>query len=217
MEGWMNHFFKVINKVLSIVGGTALSLMMFMTVADVIMRAGGHPILGTYEMVALMLAIVIGFTIPMVSLARGHVYMEIILEKLSVRNKALMNTFTRILCFGLFAIITVLAFLYYTSVISWPIVYGGKPFNSFPSFIVVTIVLTIFTVTIASLATFSARSRLVPGRENTIFDHRATDDKFVIVVNTDILDNTKSEQIATLMKEQGAVEVLDKEFENIIE
>jgi hypothetical protein len=117
--------------------------------------------------------------------------------------------------FGLFAIIAVLAFLYYTSVISWPIVYGGKPFNSFPSFIVVTIVLTIFTVTIASLATFSARSKLIPGRENTIFDHRATDDKFVIVVNTDILDNSKSEQITLLMKEQGATEVLDKEFENI--
>jgi hypothetical protein len=117
--------------------------------------------------------------------------------------------------FGLFAIIGVLAFLYYTSVINWPIVYGGKPFNSFPSFIVVTIVITIFTVTIASLAAFSARSKLIPGRENTIFDHRATDDKFVIVVNTDILDNSKSEQIATLMKEQGAVEVLDKELENI--
>jgi len=117
--------------------------------------------------------------------------------------------------FGLFAIIAVLAFLYYTSVISWPISYGGKPFNSFPSFIVVTIVLTIFTVTIASLATFSARSKLIPGRENTIFDHRATDDKFVIVVNTDILDNSKSELITTLMKEQGAVEVLDKEFDNI--
>jgi TRAP-type C4-dicarboxylate transport system permease small subunit len=64
MEGWMNSFFRVINKVLSIIGGTALSLMMFMTVADVIMRAGGHPILGTYEMVALLLAVVIGFTIP---------------------------------------------------------------------------------------------------------------------------------------------------------
>lgn len=117
--------------------------------------------------------------------------------------------------FGLFAVIAVLAFLYYTSVISWPIIYGGKPFNSFPSFIVVTIVLTIFTVTIASLATFSARSKLIPGRENTIFDHRATDDKFVIVVNTDTLDNSKSEQIVILMKEQGAVEVIEKEFENI--
>jgi len=117
--------------------------------------------------------------------------------------------------FGLFAIIAVLSFLYYTSVINWPIVYGGKPFNSFPSFIVVTIVLTIFTVTIASLAAFSARSKLIPGRENTIFDHRATDDRFVIVVNTDILDSSKTEQITTLMKEQGAVEVIDKEFENV--
>jgi len=117
--------------------------------------------------------------------------------------------------FGLFAIIAVLAFLYFTSVISWPIVYGGKPFNSFPSFIVVTIVITIFTVTIASLAAFSARSKLIPGRENTIFDDRATDDKFVIVINTDVLDNLKSEQVATLMREQGAVEILDKEFEKI--
>ena len=118
--------------------------------------------------------------------------------------------------FGLFAIIAVLAFLYYTSVIDWPIVYGGKPFNSFPSFIVVTIVITIFTVTIASLAAFSARSKLIPGKENTIFDHRATDDKFVIVVNTDTLDDSGSAQIAALMKEHGAVEVLDKEFENVV-
>lgn len=117
--------------------------------------------------------------------------------------------------FGLAAVITVLAFLYYTSVINWPIVYGGKPFNSFPSFIVVTIVLTIFTVTIASLAAFSARSKLFPGRENTIFDERATDDKFIIVVDADILDKPKSDKAAALMQEEGAIEVLDKEFENI--
>jgi len=84
--------------------------------------------------------------------------------------------------FGLFGIIATLAFLYYTSVIDWPVVYGGKPFNSFPSFIVVTIIVTILTVTIASLVLFSARSKLFPGRENTIFDPRATNDKFVIVL-----------------------------------
>ena len=117
--------------------------------------------------------------------------------------------------FGLFAIIAVLGFLYYTSVISWPLVYGGKPFNSFPSFIVVTIVLTIFTVTIASLAAFSARSMLFPGRDNTIFDPRATDDKFVIVVDVDKDDSTAAEAAETLMKEKGATEVLFKEFENI--
>jgi len=117
--------------------------------------------------------------------------------------------------FGLSGIIATLAFLYYTSVIDWPIVYGGKPFNSFPSFIVVTIVVTILTVTIASLAAFSARSKLFPGRDNTIFDARATDDKFVIVVIADISDKSRADKAGKLMKENGAVEVYDKEFENV--
>jgi hypothetical protein len=117
--------------------------------------------------------------------------------------------------FGLFGIFATLAFLYYTSVIDWPIVYGGKPFNSFPSFIVVTIILTIFTVTIASLAAFSARSKLFPGRENTIFDYRATDNMFVIVVAGDISDKAADERASRIMTNQGAVEVFDKEFENV--
>ena len=117
--------------------------------------------------------------------------------------------------FGLFGIIATLAFLYYTSVIDWPIVYGGKPFNSFPSFIVVTIIITILTVTIASLALFSARSKLFPGRENTIFDQRATNDKFVIVVDTDDQDISKAKRAGIVMEEQGAIEVMDKEFENV--
>lgn len=104
MERVYGIFLRVI-KVMNIIAGTALTLMMFLTVTDVLMRAGGHPILGTYEMVALLLALVIGFGIPKVSLDRGHVYMEVILEKLSKRNKAIMNSFTRILCIILFAII----------------------------------------------------------------------------------------------------------------
>ena len=114
--------------------------------------------------------------------------------------------------FGLFGIIATLAFLYYTSVIDWPIVYGGKPYNSFPSFIVVTIVVTILTVTIASLALFSARSKLFPGRVNTIFDTRATDDKFVIVIDGDVQGSSAAVSALSVMKEQGAIEVFDKEF-----
>jgi TRAP-type C4-dicarboxylate transport system permease small subunit len=104
MELWFSFLGKV-SKVLNIIGGTALTLMMFLTVSDIFMRSGGHPILGTYEMVSLLLAIVIGFTIPQVSLDRGHVYMEIILDRLSKRNKNIMNTFTRVLCIFLFVVI----------------------------------------------------------------------------------------------------------------
>jgi len=104
----METLFRIlqsVGKILNYIGGAALTFMMFLTVADVLLRAGGHPILGTYELVSLTLAIVIGFTIPKVSLDRGHVYMEILLEKLSKRDKAIMNTFTRILALILFAII----------------------------------------------------------------------------------------------------------------
>ena len=96
---------RFISKLLNIIAGIAVTVMMLLTVADVLLRAGGHPIIGTYEIVTLLLALVIGFGIPQVSLDRGHVYMEFLLEKFSKRGKDMMNVFTRILCLILFAFI----------------------------------------------------------------------------------------------------------------
>jgi TRAP-type C4-dicarboxylate transport system permease small subunit len=96
---------RLISKILNYIAGIALSIMMFLTVADVILRAGGHPIIGTYEIVALLMAIVIGFAIPQVSLDKGHVYMEFLLERMSGNWKNIMNTFTRVLCIVLFGLI----------------------------------------------------------------------------------------------------------------
>jgi hypothetical protein len=117
--------------------------------------------------------------------------------------------------FGLFGMVATLAFLYWAAVVDWPVVYGGKPVNSFPSFIIITIVITILIVTIGSLAVFSARSKLFPGRDNTIFDRRATDDKFVIVVAFDSPAGSIAKKAGIIMKEQGATEIQDKEFEKV--
>lgn len=109
--------------------------------------------------------------------------------------------------YGLFAAIAVLAFLYYTAVISWPLNYGGKPSNAFPSFMVVTIVLTIFSITILSLFTFSVRANLWPGNSKPVIHERATDDRFVILVDREKVD---AEKVTLLLKETGAVEILEK-------
>ncbi|MCF8381249.1 MAG: DUF3341 domain-containing protein [Bacteroidales bacterium] len=116
--------------------------------------------------------------------------------------------------YGLSGALAVLAFLYYTSVISWPIVYGGKPFNSFPSFIVITIILTILTVTITSLATFSYRSKLYPGQKNRIFHDQATDDKFVIVIDSIKVGEEVSREAEAIFKSDGALEILTKSFDD---
>jgi hypothetical protein len=119
---------------------------------------------------------------------------------------------TAALIYGITGALSVLAFLYFTSVVNWPIVYGGKPFNSFPSFIVITIVLTILTVTITSLFTFSLRSKLFPGQEPVIFDERATDDKFIIVIDTALLGDEAANEAGKIMSREGAVEIIEKEI-----
>ncbi len=97
------NILRFISNFLNIIAGVAVTLMMLLTVADVLLRAGGHPIIGTFEVVSLMLALVIGFGIPQVSIDRGHVYMDFLTEKLSKRWKNVMTTFTRVLCLILFA------------------------------------------------------------------------------------------------------------------
>ena len=101
------NILQIISKILNIIAGIAITVMMLLTVADVLLRAGGYPIIGTYEIVTLLLALVVGFGIPQVSLERGHVFMEFLLQKLTKRGKDMMNVFTRILCLILFACIGV--------------------------------------------------------------------------------------------------------------
>jgi len=98
---------RFVSKLLNIIAGISVTVMMLMTVADVLLRAGRHPIIGTYEVVALLMAVVIGFGIPQVSLDRGHVYVEFLLQKFSERVKNVINTLTRVLCMILFALIGV--------------------------------------------------------------------------------------------------------------
>lgn len=109
--------------------------------------------------------------------------------------------------YGFFATIGVLAFLIYTAVIDWPLNYGGKPSNAFPSFLVITIILVIFSITILSLFTFSWRANLWPSNEKPIYHPLATDDKFVILVNKEKADAARA---SALMKETGALEVIEK-------
>ncbi|MDF1575075.1 MAG: DUF3341 domain-containing protein [Bacteroidales bacterium] len=109
--------------------------------------------------------------------------------------------------YGFFATLGVLAFLIYTAVIDWPMNYGGKPSNAFPSFLVITIILVIFSITILSLFTFSWRANLWPSHEKPIYHREATDDKFVILVSRKKADAARA---VTLMKETGAIEVIEK-------
>ena len=107
--------------------------------------------------------------------------------------------------YGLFAALGILGFLTYAASISWPLHYGGKPFNAFPSFIVVTIVATILSITLLTLFTFSVRAKVFPGKKAEIFHERATDDKFVMVFDKAGIEND-SESLKAILTEHGKIE-----------
>lgn len=87
------------------IAGLALAGIMFLTVADVILREFKLPVIGTYEIVSLLGAIVIGFAIPQTSLERGHVLMDFLTERLGPGGRKIFHFLSRILAIITFLII----------------------------------------------------------------------------------------------------------------
>jgi len=74
---------EVSSRLMCAVAVAALVAMMVLTLADVVLRAFGWPIPGTYELVGILGAVIIGFSIPYTTMARGHVIMDFLTESLS--------------------------------------------------------------------------------------------------------------------------------------
>lgn len=94
-----------LSRVLDQLAGWCLVAMMSLTVADVILRVFRRPILGTYEIVGLMGAIVIAFAMPHTTLQRGHVAVDVLVIHLSSMTRVVIALITRILSIILFTLI----------------------------------------------------------------------------------------------------------------
>ncbi len=106
-------------------------------------------------------------------------------------------------------IIGAFGFLYYTSVIDYPLRYGGKPVFSFPPMVVILFLLTILVTGGLSVMAFLGRTQLFPGKEPVMIDPRASDDRFYLVMD----QNFNPEEIKKWIADSGAEEVIEKEIE----
>ena len=104
MEGFLSKV-KGISRFLNLIAGISLSFLMFLTIADVILRLFRRPIVGTYELVAFSGAVVIGFSVPFTSWVRGHVYVDFLILRFSQKIRNVFNIITRCLVICLFLLI----------------------------------------------------------------------------------------------------------------
>jgi hypothetical protein len=99
----------------------------------------------------------------------------------------------------------------YTLGIDWPMIIGGKPHIALPAFIPVSFELTVFFTAHGMVLTFLTISGLYPKTNTPVMDPRSTDDKFVMAIEVKE-GKTDMTQLSTLLRNNGAVEVNEKEI-----
>jgi len=101
----LNTILQKIVHALYGIAGIALAGIVFLTVADVFLRLFSIPIEGTYEIVSMAGAVVIGFAVPQTTIERGHVLMDFLTEKLPFVGQRVLHLVTRLLACLTFLII----------------------------------------------------------------------------------------------------------------
>jgi len=108
--------------------------------------------------------------------------------------------------YGMTGTTLALLMMWYMMIHDWPMDIGGKPnftlLKNLPAFIPITFEVTVLCTAHGMVLTFYLRSKILPGVTPYIPDHRMTDDKFVMQIeSTDVLATRN------LLTESGAIEV----------
>jgi TRAP-type C4-dicarboxylate transport system permease small subunit len=91
---------------LQIIAGLALTFVMFLTGGDIVGRAFRHPIPGAFEIISVVGGLVVGLAVPVTSLTKEHVIVDLVVNILGVGTKLVLRIVTRLIGVGLFALIT---------------------------------------------------------------------------------------------------------------
>lgn len=108
--------------------------------------------------------------------------------------------------YGMFGTCTAFGFMTWVFTRDWPIIFGGKPYFSVPSFIPITFEFTVLMAAVGMVITFYLVCGLGPGVKNPCLHPRITDDKFCIAF--DITGKSKDEvdKLKSLLQKTNANE-----------
>ncbi len=130
-----------------------------------------------------------------------------VFEKLNLTTRLPYATFI----YGVIGAISVFAFLYWTSVVSYPLKFGGKPLNTL-SFIIIIFVLTIFVGTLFTFLTYFIREKMYPGKKVILPVPRTTNDQFAIVIGIEHnMSAADVKKVNAILEKTGAVEIKESE------
>ena len=115
-SGSLYSTIRPISVVLQGVGAGVLTVMMLLTASDVTLRQFKIPIMGTDDITAFLMATLVSFGLAYCAIRKGHVQVEVIVERFPNRAQAIIDTVTTLLSLGLCTLITWQSFVNMVSV-----------------------------------------------------------------------------------------------------
>lgn len=97
---------------LKMVGAAALFGMAVLTCADVVGRLFDRPIFGSIELVSFMGVLAVAMALPVTQLGKGHIGVELFVDKLPRKGRLFFELCTETVSFALFIVISWRMFLF---------------------------------------------------------------------------------------------------------
>lgn len=107
--------------------------------------------------------------------------------------------------YGMTGLITALSFITWVLTYDWPINYGGKPPFSLPAWIPIIFELTVLFSAVGMVLTFCYLCQLAPFVKKHHFSLRATDDRFVMVIEATA--KTDTDEVHRFLEANGAHDI----------
>ena len=102
----INRILVPSSKVLVFIGGLLLSVMMFLTIVDVIMRYFFDlPIKGAFDLTEYMMVIVFSFGLPYCTINKSHISVDLIFGRFSPNAQTIISICTIPIGLGIFSLI----------------------------------------------------------------------------------------------------------------
>lgn len=105
-------YLTLAGKDVKILACVVVIAMMLLSAADVILRLFGKPIPGTYEWVGFLGTIIVSFVLAFTSMGKGHIAVEILVERLPQRLQLDIEAFCNMMGALLLGVITYQSVLY---------------------------------------------------------------------------------------------------------
>jgi TRAP-type C4-dicarboxylate transport system permease small subunit len=102
------YFELIIHKIgrgAKIIGGIFLLATMLVTVANVLLRAYGGVISGSYELIEYLIVFVVACTLGYTAIEKAHIAVDIVISHLSQRVQGILEIFHSIIDIGIWGIV----------------------------------------------------------------------------------------------------------------